>query len=121
MAEYKLGAVETRFAELIWRHAPIASGALVKLCERELGWKKSTTYTMLKRLCQRGLFQNQDGTVTALISREEFAARQSEEFLEESFSGSLPQFLAAFTRRKKLSEQEIAALQRLIDENRRQP
>lgn len=120
MAEYRLGAVEMRFAELIWSRAPIPSGELVKLCEQVLDWKKSTTYTMLKRLCQRGLFQNQDGTVTARISREEFAARQSEEFLEESFSGSLPQFLAAFTRQKKLSEQEIAALQQLIDENRRQ-
>lgn len=119
MAAYQLGAVETRFAELIWANAPISSGELVKLCEKELDWKKSTTYTVLKRLCQKGLFENRDGTVTALLSREEFGARQSEEFVEESFGGSLPRFLAAFTRRKKLSDQEIEALQALIDESRR--
>lgn len=117
--EYKLGAVETRFAGLIWDNAPLSSGELVKLCQRELEWKKSTTYTMLKRLCQRGLFQNQDGVVTALISRAEFEALQSEAFVEEAFDGSLPQFLAAFTRRKQLSDQEIEALQRLIDQHRR--
>ena len=119
MAEYKLGVVETKFADLIWAHAPLSSGALVRLCEQELEWKKSTTYTMLKRLCQRGLFANDSGTVTALISKEEFAARQSEEFVEEAFHGSLPQFLAAFSSRKPLSEQEIAALQQLIDQHRR--
>ena len=119
MAEYKLGVVETKFADLIWAHAPLSSGALVRLCEQELEWKKSTTYTMLKRLCQRGLFANDGGTVTALISKEEFAARQSEEFVEEAFHGSLPQFLAAFSSRKPLSEQEIAALQQLIDQCRR--
>ena len=119
MAEYKLGVVETKFADLIWAHAPLSSGALVRLCEQELEWKKSTTYTMLKRLCQRGLFANDSGTVTALISKEEFAARQSEEFVDEAFHGSLPQFLAAFSSRKPLSEQEIAALQQLIDQHRR--
>ena len=119
MAEYKLGVVETKFADLIWAHAPQSSGALVRLCEQELEWKKSTTYTMLKRLCQRGLFANDSGTVTALISKEEFAARQSEKFVEEAFHGSLPQFLAAFSSRKPLSEQEIAALQQLIDQHRR--
>lgn len=118
MSEYTLGAIETRFAELIWSYEPVSSGELVKLAERELTWKKSTTYTILRRLCQRGLFQNIDGTVTSLISKEEFYARQSEEFLEETFEGSLPKFLAAFTSRKKLSETEIAALQRLIEENR---
>ena len=118
MSEYTLGAIETRFAEIIWSHEPVSSGELVKLAERELTWKKSTTYTILRRLCQRGLFQNIDGTVTSLISKEEFYARQSEEFLEETFEGSLPKFLAAFTSRKKLSETEIAALQRLIEENR---
>lgn len=121
MASYQLGVVETQFAELIWANAPISSGELVKLCEKELEWKKSTTYTVLKRLCQKGLFENRDGTVIPVLTREEWNARQSEEFVEESFGGSLPQFLAAFTRRKKLSDQEIEALQALIDENRRQP
>lgn len=118
MDDYKLGAMETRFAELMWMSEPISSGDLVKLCEKELTWKKSTTYTMLRRLCDRRIFQNKNGTVTSLMSKQEFAALQSEKFIEETFDGSLPQFLAAFTLRKKLSESEIGALQRLIDEKR---
>ena len=103
MNDTKLGAIETRFAELIWRNEPLSSGDLVKLCQQELSWKKSTTYTVLKKLCDRGLFRNEGGTVTAVLSREEFFARQSEVFVEETFQGSLPAFLTAFTRRKKLS------------------
>ncbi|SHH95089.1 Predicted transcriptional regulator [Sporobacter termitidis DSM 10068] len=118
MEDYKLGAMETKFAELMWAREPISSGALVKLCEKELTWKKSTTYTMLRRLCDRGIFQNKDGTVTSLMSKQEFAALQSEKFIAETFDGSLPQFLAAFTLRKRLSEKEIGELQRLIDTNR---
>lgn len=119
MADLKLGAVESRFADLIWENEPLSSAALVKLSEENLSWKKSTTYTVLKRLCERGLFRNQGGTVTSLLSREEFYARQSEQFVEDTFSGSLPAFVAAFTRRKKLTEEEITQLQALIDENRR--
>ena len=115
MDDKKLGAVEARFADLIWQHAPIRSGELVKLCERELTWKKPTTYTVLRRLCQRGIFRNEDGVVTALISREEFYAMQSERFVEETFRGSLPSFLAAFTRRRSLSATEIDEIRRLID------
>lgn len=118
MEDYKLGMMETKFAELMWLNEPISSGDLVKLCERELTWKKSTTYTMLRRLCDRGIFQNKDGTVSSIISKREFAALQSEKFVEETFDGSLPQFLAAFTLRKKLSEKEIDELQRLINEKR---
>lgn len=118
MAEYKLGEIETRFADLIWRSEPLSSGQLVKLAQEELSWKKSTTYTILRRLCQRGLFQNDNGTVTSLISKEEFNAVQSERFVEETFSGSLPQFLTAFAKRKKLSDKEIEEIQRFIDENR---
>ena len=114
----KLGVVETRFAELIWSHAPISSGELVKLCLQDLEWKKSTTYTVLKKLCEQGLFQNEGGVVTALVSREEFYALQSEKFVEEAFSGSLPAFIAAFTKRKPLSEAEIAQIRRMIDEYR---
>ena len=114
----KLGVVETRFAELIWSHAPLSSGELVKLCLQELEWKKSTTYTVLKKLCEHGLFQNEGGVVTALVSREEFYALQSEKFVEEAFSGSLPAFIAAFTKRKTLSEAEIAQIRRMIDEYR---
>ena len=115
MDDKKLGAVEARFADLIWQHAPIRSGELVKLCERELTWKKPTTYTVLRRLCQRGIFRNEDGVVTALISRDEFYAMQSERFVEETFSGSLPSFLAAFTRRRSLSADEIEEIRRMID------
>lgn len=111
----KLGVIETRFAELIWSHAPISSGALVKLCQQELEWKKSTTYTVLKKLCEQGLFQNEGGMVTAIVSREEFYAMESEKFVEETFQGSLPAFLAAFTARKSLSEKEIAEIRRMID------
>lgn len=117
--ENKLGAMEMRFAELIWQHAPVSSGELVKLCEKELNWKKSTTYTMLRRLCQRGIFKNEDSTVSAVITRAEFDARESTEFVEEKFNGSLPRFLAAFTAQKKLSDAEIEALQKLIDDSRR--
>lgn len=118
MEEVKLGAIESRFAELIWAREPLTSGELVKLCQEELTWKKSTTYTVLKKLCDRGLFRNDGGTVTAAISREEFHALQSERFVEETFEGSLPAFLAAFTSRKKLSQEEICQLQALIDESR---
>ena len=119
MSELRMGAIESRFADMIWENEPVPSPELVKLAERELNWKKSTTYTVLKRLCERGIFQNQGGIVTSLISRQDFYAVQSEKFVEETFSGSLPAFLAAFTTRKKLSEEEIAELQTLIDQSRR--
>lgn len=119
MSELKMGVIESRFADMIWQSEPVSSTELVKLAAQELNWKKSTTYTVLKRLCERGLFQNQDGTVTSLMSRQDFYARQSEQFVEETFDGSLPAFLAAFTARKKLSENEINELQALIDQSRR--
>lgn len=118
MSELRMGAIESRFADMIWENEPVPSPELVKLAERELNWKKSTTYTVLKRLCERGIFQNRGGVVTSLISRQDFYAVQSEKFVEETFSGSLPAFLAAFTTRKKLSEEEIAELQTLIDQSR---
>ena len=118
MTQYKLGEVETAFANLIWDNEPLTSSRLVELCGEKLSWKKSTTYTVLRRLCQKGVFQNEGGVVTSLIGREEFAARQSEEFVDQTFDGSLPRFLAAFASRKKLSGEEIAELQKLIDENR---
>lgn len=115
MKEYQLGAVESRFADLIWAGAPIATGELVRQAEQTLGWKRTTTYTVLKRLCERGLFQTRDGVVTALISRQAFYTGKSRRFVEESFDGSLPAFLAAFTARKKLSPQEIDQIRRIID------
>lgn len=114
MDDLHLGAVEARFADLIWKYEPLSSRALVALCGEELGWKKSTTYTVLKRLCDKGIFQNENGTVTSRMTKEEYAAAQSEKFLEDTFGGSLPAFLAAFTRRKKLSETELAEVQDII-------
>ena len=116
MEPYKLGEMEQRCADMIWEQAPMASGALAKLCEEAFGWKRTTSYTMLKRLCERGIFANQGGTVTVLMSKEEFQAAQGEQFLNENFNGSLPQFLLAFSRRKKLSGQEVEELKKLIEE-----
>ncbi len=119
MAEYKLGEVESRFADLIWNNEPVSSRRLAELAEAALCWKRTTTYTVLKRLCDRGLFQNEGGTVSSLVSRQEFYAVQSEKFVEETFAGSLPAFLAAFGSRKSLSQREIDELQKLIDGMRR--
>ncbi len=118
MADNKLGPVEMRFAQMIWDLEPVSSGELVQQARAELCWKKSTTYTVLRRLCDRGIFQNEGSTVTAIISREEFQTRQSEAFLEEAFDGSLPRFLAAFSRRRKLSPGEIAEIEAMIEEMR---
>ena len=111
----EIGEVQMKFAELIWDREPISSGELVKLCADEFGWKKSTTYTVLKKLCEKEIFQNVDGIVTSLISKEEFYTRKSEQFVEETFGGSLPAFLAAFTSRQKLSKKEIAEIRKIID------
>ena len=116
MNDYKMGAVETRFAEIIWENEPISSTELSKKSEELLKWKKSTTYTVLKRLCDKGIFQNNKGTVTSLISKTEFYSVQSEKFVEETFDGSLPAFLAAFTARKNLTAEEVAHLRRLVAE-----
>lgn len=115
MTEYKLGVVESRFADIVWAGAPLSTAELIKQCETELQWKRTTTYTVLKKLGEKGLFQLQDGVVTALVSREEYYAAQSEKFVEETFEGSLPAFIAAFTRRKNLSAQEIEEIRKMID------
>lgn len=115
MPDHHLGEIEARFAEIIWENEPLSSRRLAELALEKLNWKRTTTYTVLKRLCDKGLFQNQGGTVTALVSREEFYARQSERFVEDTFQGSLPAFLAAFGSRKKLSDAEIDQLQKIID------
>lgn len=116
MEPYKLGEMEQKFADLIWDHAPITSGELVKLCEQAFNWKRTTTYTMLKRLCLRNLFENVNGTVQIKTTKEDFQAAQGEQFLMENFDGSLPRFLTAFSRRKKLSSHEVAELRKLIEE-----
>lgn len=116
MEQCKLGEMEQRFADMIWENAPIASGQLAKMCADAFGWKRTTAYTMLKRLCDRKIFDNSDGMVTALMSREEFQAARGEQFINENFEGSLPLFLAAFSRRKKLGAKEVEELKRLIEE-----
>lgn len=116
MNDYQMGAVESRFADIIWENEPISSAELVKKSEELFKWKKSTTYTVLKRLCEKGIFQNAKGTVTSLISKQDFYAVQSEKFVDETFNGSLPAFLAAFTARKALTAEEVAELQRMVDE-----
>lgn len=115
MREYKLAEGEARFAELIWQKGPIASPELVKLCEKEFQWKKSTTYTVLKKLCDRGIFQNEKAVVTSLISKEEFYGYKSRKFVEESFGGSIPRFLTAFMGGKKLTKEQAAEIRELID------
>lgn len=119
MNDKKMGLLESKFADFIWNNEPITSGQLVKMAEKELSWKSTTSYTVLKRLCERGIFQNQGGSVTSLISREEFYAIQSERFVEETFDGSLPAFLAAFGSGKKMSDAEIEDLKKIIDGFRR--
>ena len=116
MDDMKLGVVESKFADIIWANEPLPSRELVALCLSQLNWKKPTTYTVLRKLCERGIFQNVDGVVSSVISREEFYAMQSEKFVEETFDGSLPAFLAAFTKRKALSAEEIAEIRRMIGE-----
>ena len=116
--ETNLGEIEERFANIIWDNEPIPSGKRVKLAEAELNWKKSTTYTVLRILCSKNIFENVNCVVLAMFSREEFRGLRSKRFLEDTFDGSLPQFLTAFSKQKKLTEEEIAALERFIDENR---
>lgn len=116
MEEIRLGAVESRFADIIWKNEPLSSGELVKICEKELTWKKSTTYTVLKKLCEKGIFQNEKGRVTSLISKDELEAKQSERFVEDNFGGSLPAFIAAFTKRKALSEKDLKEIRKMLEE-----
>lgn len=118
MEKFKLGDKQRQMAELIWEHEPLSSRELVELCADRFNWKRTTTYTMLKILCERGIFENKDAVVYALIKREDFEAQQGEEFLQESFGGSLPRFVAAFTRKNKLSQGDIEELQRLINEHK---
>lgn len=120
MSDLELGEVQARFADLIWANEPIASGALVKLCERELHWKKPTTYTVLRKLCEKGLFKNENGVVTGVISKEAYDTKKSGAFVEESFGGSLPAFLAAFMSGKTLTEREADEIQRMIDAHRKE-
>ncbi len=113
--EIRLGAAENAFAQIVWDHEPISSGELVKLCKKELDWARSTTYTVLRRLCDKGLFKVEDGVISAVLTREGFIAAQTEAFMNDTFESSLPAFIAAFTAGKKLSVQEAEEIRRLID------
>ncbi len=116
MPEIQLGVIESRFADIIWEHEPVTSTELVKLAENVFSWKRTTTHTVIKRLCEKGLFVNNKGTITSLISRDQFYANQSRQFVEDSFEGSLPAFIAAFTKGNSLSSEEAAAIRKMIDE-----
>ena len=118
MRELRMGTAEAKFADMIWDNEPVSSGDLAKLANQAFEWKKTTAFTVLKRLCERGLFQNQNGTVTSLLSREAFYARHSELYVEETFGGSLPAFLAAFGTRKKLTHKEVDEVQKILDSMR---
>lgn len=118
MEDYSIGAIESKFADIVWERAPLTTGELIKLCEEALGWKRTTTYTVLKKMSDRGIFVNDGGTVRVLMTREEFYGRQSECYVEHSFGGSLPGFLAAFSSRRKLSDKEIEEIQKIIEDNR---
>lgn len=115
MIDFELGEVQARFADIVWENEPVGSGELVKLCQRQLNWKKPTTYTVLRKLCEKGIFRNENGMVTSRISREDFYSVKSERFVEETFQGSLPAFVAAFMSRKPLSDEEANEIQRMID------
>ncbi len=116
MEEMRLGIVEAHFADIVWQHAPLSTKELVALCERELDWKRTTTYTVLKKLCERGIFATENSVVSALVSREDFYAIQSEKFVEDTYAGSLPAFIAAFATRRRPSEQELQEIRRMLDE-----
>ena len=120
MEDLKLGAVEERFAELIWQNEPLGSRELARICERELNWKRPTTYNVLRKLCEKGIFQNVNGIVSSVISRDSFYAMRGEQFVAETYGGSLPAFIAAFTARNKLTDDEADAIQKMIDAARRE-
>ena len=115
MIDFELGAVQERFADIVWANEPVGSGELVKICEKELNWKKPTTYTVLRKLCEKGLLKNENGTVFSIVSREDFYSAKSEQIIEESFDGSLPSFIASFISRKNLTTKEAEEIQKMID------
>lgn len=116
MAEIQLGVIEARFADMIWEREPVTSSELVKLAAEAFTWKRTTTHTVLKRLCEKGLFENNKGTVTSLISRSQFYSMQSRRFVEDAFDGSLPAFIAAFTQNRRLTSEEADKIRKMIEE-----
>ncbi len=106
---------EYRFCLILWEHEPIKSSELVKLCKEQLGWKSTTTYTVIKRLSERGVLQNKDTIVTSLVSKDDVQAAEIEELVEKKFEGSLPAFIAAFTKHSKITERDIDEVQKMIN------
>lgn len=115
MDELRLGAVDGKFADIIWKNAPLSTGELVKKCAEQLNWKRPTVYSALHKFCDNGIFKMENGTVTVLITAEQLHSKQSEKFVDEVFGGSLPAFVAAFTRKKRLSEKDISEIIKMID------
>lgn len=115
----KIHESEYRFCLILWEHEPVTTVELVRLCQQQLEWKRTTTYTVIKRLSERGVLQNEDGVITSLVSKEESQASEIDELVEKRFGGSLPSFLAAFTRHQKLSEKELDEVQQMIDHIRK--
>ena len=115
MKEYMLTNSEKRFADLIWDREPVGSTELVKICEQEFDWKKSTTYTVIKKLTERGFIKNENAIVSVLVAKEDCQAVESDYFVERTFGGSLPGFLAAFLNSKKLTEEEAEEIKKMID------
>ena len=111
----KIFESEYRFCLIMWEHEPVTTSELVKLCQEQLGWKRTTTYTVIKRLGERGILKNEDGLVSSLVSKEDAQAREINELVEEKFQGSLPAFIAAFTKRQDISQAELDEVQRMID------
>ena len=115
MNDIRLGVVEAKFADIVWLNAPLTTKELILICEKELNWKRTTTYTVLKKLCERGIFKTENSIVTSLISKKEFYAIQSENFVDETFAGSLPAFIAAFSSRKKPTAKELEEIKKMLD------
>ena len=113
----KIHEGEYRFCLILWEHGPIAAAQLARLCQEQLGWKRTTTYTVIKRLGERDVLKNENGIVTALVSKEEAQSWEIDELVEKTFEGSLPAFVAAFARGRRLSEKEVRQLQQLIDDS----
>lgn len=116
MQEIQLGVIEARFADMIWEKEPVTSSELVKLSAVEFNWKRTTTHTVLRRLCDKGLFRNDNGTVHAVVSRQDFYAGQSKRYVDETFNGSLPAFIAAFTKYNSLTQKEVAEIRKMIED-----
>ena len=115
MKDFELGVVQERFADIVWKYEPIASGDLAKICEKELNWKRPTTYTVLRKLCEKGILENRNGIVVSIVSRDEFYSEKSGRIVDDSYHGSLPAFIAAFISRKDLSSQDVEDIQKMID------